>query len=70
MIKLSAPNKISELGWYVAEDVEESFFADYLHPDGKVYPSMTGTEGKMNAGYFKTEVDAYKAIFNFYINKI
>lgn len=64
MANLARPKKINEHGWYVAEDVDNGFFADYLHSDGHMYPSMNNAEGKLT-GYFPTELEAYKAIYNY-----
>jgi len=56
-------------GWYVAETVPEGYFCEYLHPDGETYSSMNDVDGKLT-GYFKTELDAYKAIYDFFFNML
>ncbi len=65
------PNLNPSHGWYVAEDTKEGFFAeDYLHSDGNVYTSTARTDSDIHSGYFKTELEAYEAIRQYYINKV
>jgi len=70
-MKLDRPKQTAR-GWYVAEFVPEGdgYFCNYLHPDGEMYPSMNGVNGEELVGYFKTELDAYKAIYNFFFNML
>ena len=69
MLDFNKPKK-HDLGWFVAENTQEGFFADYLHPCGNVYPSTNGVDGKEHSGFFATEAEGYEAIRKYYTSRL
>jgi len=53
----------NEYGWYVATT---KTLEQYLHTDGKIYTSTLNPAGK-HSGYFTTELEAYRAMYDYNI---